>query len=290
MSAGVDITSLIIIVLLFGEISFSHGGKYLQRLGRIVDGVDARDGQFRYQAGIIPRNGVNVICGGAFIDKNWVVSAGHCVRNRVASDLKVLGGGALSEEDGWLDGAIQNVDHIIRFGYNSKTKVNDLSLLHLEPQRSHFGSGMNVVPVRIAPSNFNATDKRCVISGYGVEKYNGYEPGTLRDTIVQVHSPQKCRQMLRGKTNVFKPKSMICAGGGSEDACQGDSGGPLVCSGDDGRSKYLTGIISWGIKCALPGVPGGYTKLAYYHDRIFNAIIKYQKKIISQQQKRLGWN
>jgi len=59
--------------------------------------------------------------------------------------------------------------------------------------------------------------------------------------------------------------SMICAGNvaeGGVDACQGDSGGPLVAN------DQLIGIVSWGVGCARPKLPGVYTEVAYYSDWI----------------------
>ena len=59
-------------------------------------------------------------------------------------------------------------------------------------------------------------------------------------------------------------EDMICAGyaNGGKDACSGDSGGPLICQ--NGKFAVITGIISWGIECALENYPGVYTRVPYF--------------------------
>lgn len=65
----------------------------------------------------------------------------------------------------------------------------------------------------------------------------------------------------------FLRPTQICAGleDGGKDACQGDSGSPLLI--DDaatGRAQVI-GIVSAGIGCARPKLPGIYTRVSSYH-------------------------
>ena len=64
--------------------------------------------------------------------------------------------------------------------------------------------------------------------------------------------------------DLFEPTTMLCAGykSGGKDSCQGDSGGGLVCDGK------LTGVVSYGTGCALPGYAGVYMEVSYYADWI----------------------
>ena len=52
------------------------------------------------------------------------------------------------------------------------------------------------------------------------------------------------------------------------DACHGDRGGPLVCP--DGATSYLHGVTSFGYGCALPKLPGVYTRVSEYSNWINN--------------------
>ena len=58
--------------------------------------------------------------------------------------------------------------------------------------------------------------------------------------------------------------NMFCAGylEASRDACSGDSGGPFVVHYRG--TWFLTGVVSWGERCAARGKYGVYTRLGNY--------------------------
>ena len=88
---------------------------------------------------------------------------------------------------------------------------------------------------------------------------------------VPIVSDEECADLYYAVFYDVDP-AMICAGyvaEGGKDACQGDSGGPLVSTGDG----KLVGIVSWGLGCARPRLPGVYTQVAYYVDWINSKIV-----------------
>uniref|UniRef100_A0A3B4ABR1 Peptidase S1 domain-containing protein n=1 Tax=Periophthalmus magnuspinnatus TaxID=409849 RepID=A0A3B4ABR1_9GOBI len=75
-------------------------------------------------------------------------------------------------------------------------------------------------------------------------------------------------------------ENMLCAGQaeGGKDSCQGDSGGPLVRKQN---SRWIQGgVVSFGIGCALPGLPGVYARVSRYETWIKSHITENQPGFI----------
>jgi len=126
--------------------------------------------------------------------------------------------------------------------------------------------------IDMAPKDMNLEEgKLGTVSGFGYTKYQGTQATELRRILVPIHTSERCSQMYQNVTSVYNGTVMLCAGGGDKDACQGDSGGPLVAKDEEGVFK-LVGVVSWGIGCATPNVPGAYARISHYNKIIMERI------------------
>lgn len=57
---------------------------------------------------------------------------------------------------------------------------------------------------------------------------------------------------------------------------QGDSGGPLLCQNPNDKDRWFVGgIVSWGVMCAHPKLPGVYANVPKYIPWIMQQMHKY---------------
>lgn len=232
-------------------------GSRIERFTRIVGGTNAKNGEWPWQVSL--QIGSHV-CGASIISDRWLVSAAHCFQSAYAhsSYWKAYMGSVMLGE-GMSRGIIRIVTHpnySIPRSFN-----NDIAVLELS---SPLIFNDFIQPICLPPSNkVFPPDKRCTITGWGTLAYEGSLATILQKAVVHIISSQRCRRVYK---NLVTEK-MICAGimAGGVDACQGDSGGPLVCRDPD-KTWYLAGIVSYGIKCASPNIPGVYSRVTALRD------------------------
>lgn len=104
-------------------------------------------------------------------------------------------------------------------------------------------------------------ETRCTVVGWGKSAHD--DANDYMDVIHEVEVPvvnhDRCTKWY-SLQDVPIGETMLCAGypEGEKDACQGDSGGPLLCRDSVHDPWYVAGIVSWGINCAQPNLPGKY--------------------------------
>jgi len=83
---------------------------------------------------------------------------------------------------------------------------------------------------------------------------------------VKITDQSVCNKKMNGDIT----DQMLCASDTGKDACYGDSGGPLF----DRKTNCLVGIVSWGIKCAMPDREGIYSRIESFHDWVTETVEK----------------
>lgn len=254
---------------------------------RIVGGSPAEKNEFPWQVSLqFVSNWYSYhICGATVVDQRWVLTAAHCTHNMKTDQLlAVAGEHHLKRRHG--DEQSRSIETIVEHPqYNVETQEYDIALLKLT--RPLVLDGVTVAPICLPPY-LNSFTRNGVVTGWGNTKEDGESSDVLMKVVVPIISDNQCQQSYRaiGYTGPIT-NNMICAGysSGGKDACQGDSGGPFVCLGPDNR-YYLAGVVSWGIGCAKPNVPGVYTEVSHFVPWISDVIsnrISFRPRPISMR-------
>ncbi|XP_064470653.1 serine proteinase stubble-like isoform X2 [Ornithodoros turicata] len=244
-------------------------GKTYMRNSKVVGGENAKFGQQPWQAAVVKRSFLSqkISCGGALVHERWVITAAHCVDRTPASNLRIrLGEHSIRDTSERYPHEEYTVKRkVVNEGFDRRNFKNDIALLELSHPvifREH------IIPICLPEKGENFTGDKATVSGWGRLKYGqSYIPNILQKVDVEVLPNEKCRQWFKDKgrrEQIYD--TMMCAGykEGGRDSCQGDSGGPLTFKKNE--RFVLIGLVSWGVQCALPSLPGVYTRVSEYVD------------------------
>nr|XP_023016092.1 proclotting enzyme-like [Leptinotarsa decemlineata] len=239
---------------------------------RIVAGYDVGYYRYPWYAALIRYNSVS--CGGALIGPRTIVTAAHCFKEYLNLESKgylnlasvytvKLGAYNICEtERTRRDYTVEKV--LIHEEYQKKKPYFDIALLILADDTSQYR------PICLPQSELKKKPESGTVPGLGVLKYHGAMPCTLHEARLLVYNDTDCFNMIKNTGNDANAiKNAFCAGyiQGGIDTCQGDSGGPFQSMNSDG-DYVLLGIVSFGFRCATPGLLGMYTDVSEYLDWI----------------------
>lgn len=198
-------------------------------------------------------------CGGTIINKEWIVTAAHCISNPVG--MGVIAGLHKRAE---VDERTQQ--RVVDFGrvhedFGGGVGPYDIALLHVNKP---FEFNDWVQPA-VLPSLEEIHHGETHLYGWGQPKaFQFSAASTLQTMTTEIINYDKCLEKMPENSKL--ERSNICSDSlqQSKSACNGDSGGPLVVE-RKGSNAELIGIVSWGfIPCGLGNFPSVYTRTSSY--------------------------
>ena len=234
---------------------------------KILGGTESKAGDWPWMAALLrsaqPNMYLAQYCSGVLIDKNWILTAAHCVKGLTKDDINVAVGAF--DLKNFSGSRIPAKSLHIHPGYNPTTLTDDIALIELSQPSSQptitlfSGKSIEDAPVSLLGRILTAI-------GWGLAdgSTDWYWPERLRQVNLPVVADSYCN-------NIYPSPligSQLCAGWyEGKDVCSGDSGGPVVTSIDN-RWTHV-GLVSYGAPCKdYFGWYGVYTRTSAFVDFI----------------------
>lgn len=204
-----------------------------RRAPRIVGGEPSEPGAFPAVVAIATPARFQY-CGGVVAGPRAVRTAAHCMPD--VGDVVLVGSNDLREAR-----SVRIVESRINPKYDPTTFDHDAATVIV-------AENLGVPSIPLADG---ITTNNALVLGWGRTEEGGNTTNLLQEVHVPIWEQEDCEEVYGPLTN-----RQVCAGApeGGKDACQADSGSGLLVW-NVGKWEQL-GIVSFGIGCARPSIPG----------------------------------
>ena len=249
---------------------------------RIIGGTDVVRGMWPWQVLIesfFQREGDlrpawRTRCGGSLINDEWVVTASHCLYEKISNKSErliapadhILYFGVHSKHNRKTDRLVQKIEVeqiFVHPEFTSDDLNNDIALIKLK-KKVRFTNYIR--PVCLPNKEYRKQGALLAKRGYAVGwglTLKG-EADIIQELTLPVVSKTECKK-AHFEYNVTE--SMFCAGRKRSyfDTCKGDSGGGFLFWDQKRKKWMLQGVISWGGRsCGEAGKFSVYAKVARF--------------------------
>jgi secreted trypsin-like serine protease len=236
-----------------GDYFYPFAAGTRKEISKIIGGSTAVISQYPWQIFLVSGS---YMCGGSIINKDWVITAAHCVQGISASSMRIIAGTSTP----YSFGTRYNVSQVyVHPGYSSTTLDDDIALLRTSSSIACTNcTPIKLVTSEVADEGYTVPGVMTTISGWGLTSVSPeVSPTNLMVAQIPIISDATALSVWQ-----TIPGTNIMAGyaNGNKDACSGDSGGPMSVS--VWGEPRLAGIVSWGSKNC--DTYGGYTRVSLF--------------------------
>lgn len=237
------------------------------QIGRVVGGNNAGVNSAPFMVSF-QQKGIHY-CAGSILNKNWVVTAAHCLGSKTQVMSTSLIAGSIYVTGKASTTQTRSIDHyVINDLYLGGTSPYDIGMVYTKVP---FIWSSAVSDVVLPISNSKPTGKGFLYGWGSISKTNNAEyPTTLQVANVPIISLEACESALGVKGNDVH-NTNFCTGplSGGVGICTSDSGGPLIQKVNG--KNVLIGIASWGkLPCGQVNSPSVFVKVSAFISWIQN--------------------